>query len=57
MVESVDRDNSGRLSNVCHMYPSDSDFKPLWQIGKQGQNQPINLSNFYMTKEKAWTDG
>lgn len=57
MVESADRDNSGRLSNVCHMYPSDSDFKPLWQIGEQGQNQPINLSNFYMTKEKAWTDG
>lgn len=39
------------------MYPSDSDFKPLWRVGEQGRSQPINLSNFYMTKEKAGTDG
>lgn len=51
------RDNLGRLNIGCHMHPSDSDIKPLWQIGEQGWSQPTNLSIFYMIKKKAWTDG
>lgn len=50
---SMCRDNSGRLKTVRHMHPSDSDFKPFWQIGEQGWSQPINLSNFCMTGGKA----
>lgn len=33
---SMCRDNLGRLNTGCHVHPSDSDIKPLWQIGEQG---------------------